>query len=112
MFVESVTIECSKIIDWSSFHSQFTEVFGFPEFYGSNMNAWIDCMSDLHDPDSGMSQVHCEKGKTIIINLKDAREFKMRCPEQYQAILESSAFVNWRNIDIGEPPVITLSFSS
>ena len=31
--------------DWESFHTVSAEVFGFPEFYGRNMNAWIDCLS-------------------------------------------------------------------
>ncbi len=44
-----VRLDCDRITDWESFHSLFAEVFGFPDFYGRNMNAWIDCMSYLDD---------------------------------------------------------------
>jgi hypothetical protein len=36
--------------------------------------------------------------------------FVERCPEQYAALVESSAFVNCRKIDMGEPAVLALSF--
>ncbi|MDZ4753789.1 MAG: barstar family protein [Phycisphaerae bacterium] len=31
----------------------FAETFGFPGFYGRNMNAWNDCMTFLDGPDAG-----------------------------------------------------------
>ena len=50
-----VAIDTRRVIDWDSFHNEFAEVFGFPRFYGRNMNAWIDCMTYLDDPESGMT---------------------------------------------------------
>ena len=50
-----VRMDCDRITDWESFHSLFAEVFGFPDFYGRNMNAWIDCMSYLDDSEGGMT---------------------------------------------------------
>ena len=46
-----VRLDCDRITDWDSFHAVFAEVFGFPNFYGRNMNAWIDCMTYLDDPE-------------------------------------------------------------
>src|SRR5688572_7987636 len=40
-----IKIDTQRITDWKSFHNLFAEVFGFPGFYGRNMDAWIDCMS-------------------------------------------------------------------
>ena len=40
-----VLIDGGRIVDWSSFHAVFAEGMGFPEFYGRNMDAWIDCMT-------------------------------------------------------------------
>ena len=34
--------------------------------------------------------------------------FKKRCPEQYDALVECSAFVNFRRTQIGKTPVIAL----
>lgn len=42
-----VDIPAHEITDWDSFHDVFKRVFGFPDFYGRNMDAWIDCMTDL-----------------------------------------------------------------
>lgn len=103
-------IQCKNIKDWDSFHDEFKDVFGFPDFYGRNMDAWIDCMSSLSDPDDGMTKIHCEKGKVLTIELVNVKDFKSRCPEQYDAIIECSSFVNWRLIEIGQPSVLTLSF--
>ena len=47
--MKMVKIDCSLIKDWESFHQCFREGFGFPAFYGNNMNAWIDCMSSLDE---------------------------------------------------------------
>ena len=91
-------------------HDEFDRVFGFPEFYGRTMHAWIDCMSSLSEPDDALTQIHCPPGGVLTIELGNAGEFKSRCPEQYLAILECAAFVNWRLIEIGEHPVLALSF--
>lgn len=110
MIVSTVTIDCNNIHDWQSFHDEFQRVFGFPSFYGQNMNAWIDCMSSLSDPEDEMTSIHCEKGKIITLELKHVRAFKSNFPELYDAIIECSAFVNWRLIERGLQPVLGLSF--
>lgn len=110
MIVSIVKIECQNIKGWSSFHDEFTRVFGFLDGYGRNMDAWIDCMSSLSDPDDGMTKIHCEKGKVVTIKLENITELKLRCPEIYQSIIKCTAFVNWRLIEQNEPPVLTLSF--
>lgn len=111
MIISLAKIDCEKIKDWESFHDEFNNVFGFPDFYGRNMNAWIDCMSSLSEPDEGMTQIHCDKGKVVTIELENVREFKSRCPEQYDALIECTAFVNWRLIETGQQPVLSLSFN-
>jgi len=105
-----VRLPTTRIEDWDSFHDVFAELFGFPEFYGRNMNAWIDCMSDLDCPDTGMTTVHVAPGGVLALHLEDARAFASRCPEQYTALVECSAFVNWRRTEEGAPPLIALSF--
>ena len=107
-----VKIDTSKILDWNTFHDVFSESFGFPSFYGRNMNAWIDCMSYLDDSDAGMSEINCSKGDFVVIELTDAKEFKVRCGEQYEAIIECAAFVNFRNLEAGENPLLMLSFDA
>lgn len=110
MIASLAKIECKNIHDWDSFHDEFTRVFGFPTFYGRNMDACIDCMSSLSNPEDEMTNIHCEKGKMLTIELNDIKEIKDRSPEIYNAIIECSAFVNWRLIEVGEQAVLGLSF--
>ena len=106
-----VSLDTSRITDWDTFHTVFAEVFGFPDFYGRNMDAWIDCMTYLDDPDAGMTTVHALPGGVVALQLDGVDALARRCPEIYDAIVECAAFVNWRNIEIGQTPVLALSFS-
>lgn len=106
-----VHIDGKRINDWDTFHDVFAEAFGFPEFYGRNLNAWIDCLSSLDAPAEGMTKVHCEPGGVVTIALRDAKDLERRCPEQYHQLLECSAFVNWRRIERGLPSVLALAFA-
>ncbi len=106
-----VRLDCGRIRDWPSFHQVFAEVFGFPGYYGRNMNAWIDCMTYLDDPDAGMTTVQIPPGEVLTLHLDGIEEFAVRCPEQYAALIECAAFVNWRRSSEGEGAVLALDFS-
>ena len=103
-------MDCDTIQDWPSFHNEFARVFGFPAFYGNNMDAWIDCLTSLDAPEDGMSNIHCEPGTVMTLELENVNRFSQRCPEQYKALLECAAFVNWRRIEVGGSSVLALSF--
>ena len=107
-----IRIDASGIRDWESFHDVFAHAFGFPEFYGRNMDAWIDCMSYLDEPSSGMTSVHVAPGSTLTLVIDGAQSFKDSCPEQYLALLECTGFVNWRLADNGHPALLALAFSA
>lgn len=107
---KEVAIDASAISDWPSFHSAFAQAFGFPEFYGRNMNAWIDCMTDLDDPGSGMSAVHAPPNGIVLVKVLGAKAFATRCPEQAAALHDCTAFVNWRRCEQGGAPVLALSY--
>jgi RNAse (barnase) inhibitor barstar len=103
-----VKIDCSLISDWRSFHLVFKNTFGFPEYYGENMDAWIDCMTYL---DENFPEAQIEKGTTLTLQLNKIQSFRQRCPEIYEAIVECTAFVNYRRIEIGENPTLLLAYS-
>ncbi|MGJ4948599.1 barstar family protein [Bradyrhizobium sp. HKCCYLS20291] len=106
-----VNIPSQRIHDWDSFHRVFQEILGFPDFYGCNMNAWIDCMTYVDDPDSGMSATTVAEGEVLVLRIDDAAGLQRRCPEHYQALLEGTAFVNHRRIGCGQAPVLALMLS-
>jgi hypothetical protein len=88
----------SQIKDWASFHDIFAATPGFPSFYGRNMDAWIDCLT-YRDEDDGMASVVVPAGDVLTLQLDEGRSFAQRCPEQYAALIECAAFVNWRRIE-------------
>jgi hypothetical protein len=103
-----IKIPVDKIEDWPSFHDVFQRTLGFPQFYGRNMNAWIDCMTSVDLAEDGMSAVTVKPGQMLVLEIQDPFEFKKRCPEQYDALIECSAFVNFRRVDIGGTPVLAI----
>jgi Barstar (barnase inhibitor) len=105
-----VRVHTTKIRDWASFHDVFSETFGFPDLYGRNMDAWIDCMASLDDPAAGMSKIHAPEGGVLTLQLDGVDGFAERCPEQYRAVVDCCAFVNWRRIEVGQPAVLALSY--
>ena len=107
---KNVQIDGSKITDWGLFHDYFSETFGFPHFYGRNMNAWNDCMTSLDAPEHGMTTVHVATGDVLVLCISGATDLKKRCPDIYDTLVECSAFVNYRRIEMGEQAVLALSF--
>ena len=105
-----VRVDTTQIRDWASFHDVFAEAFGFPGFYGRNMDAWIDCMTSLDEPADAMTTVHAPKGGVVVLQLDAVDDLAKRCPEQYRDILECSAVVTWRRLEAGEPAVLALSY--
>ena|SRR5579862_8197793 len=101
-----VKVPVEEIHDWDSFHTVFTELMGFPDFYGRNMNAWIDCMGDL----DSMTKFRDAEESGLILDLGDCSEFAKRCAELFQAVTDGVGFVNYRKIESGNKPVLLLSF--
>lgn len=108
--MKRIKIPVDQIHDWPSFHRVFAATLGFPAFYGNNMDAWVDCMTSVDEANDGMTSVTVEKGEFLTFELGECTAFAKRCPAQFEAILDSTAFVNFRRIEVGEQPVLVLSF--
>ena len=83
---------------------------GFPEFYGRNMNAWVDCMTYVDDADAGMTRISVPPGSVLTLHIDNVDSLARVCPDQYTALIECTAFVNWRRIEAGQGSVLALSF--
>ena len=95
-----IEIDASRIHDWESFHDVSAEALGFPPYYGRNLDAWIDCVDSLARED----------GAVLTLLISHGAAFRACCPEQYAALIECSAFVNWRRAVADEPSVVALAF--
>lgn len=105
-----VVLDGSRLIGGENFHSEFAAVFGFPGFYGRNMDAWVDCMSSLDVPDAGMTKLVIESGTTMTIRINNYSCFKKAAPQQCTDLLECAAFVNWRRTEEGRGAILALAF--
>jgi hypothetical protein len=101
-------LETEAIADWESFHTVCKAAFGFPDFYGRNMDAWIDCLTDMDDGGDGMSRFVLADAEMLTIEVRDADDFAERMPEQSQALISCTAFVNARYVADGKSPKLLL----
>src|SRR5580704_14941378 len=108
MVLQRVRLVSQSIIDWDSFHSVFAEILGFPDFYGRNMNAWIDCLSYLDEEGVGMTSIALGEDERLIVRIPDSSAFKARVPEVFDALVECTAFVNERYVKRGRSPLVGL----
>ena len=107
--MNSIRINAYIIIDEETFHSVFSDTFGFPDFYGRNMNAWIDCMGYLDKPAAAMSSVHVAPDESLSLIIDGASSLKARCPELYEELVECAAFVNQRCAETGRVPLLSVT---
>ena len=103
------TFDAGTIVDWNSFHDACRDAFGFPDFYGRNMNAFIDCLTLLDEGD-GMSRFHLAPHETLTIKVRGAHAFAARCPVQALALVTAAAAVNRRHVADGKRPMLALVY--
>jgi len=97
--IKKYHFDANQITDWESFHDLFATTCGFPGYYGRNMDAWIDCTTDMASEDV-----------LVVFEVSNMGSLKTRCHDQFLAIVECSAFVNHRLLECGETPGLILSF--
>jgi hypothetical protein len=102
-----VRLDAAQLRHWESFHTIFATAFGFPAFYGRNMDAWIDCMTCLDSPEDGMTAIHGSQSDPVVLHLDNVDAAPA---EIFDASVECSAFVNWRRMELGEPAILMLAF--
>ena len=104
-----VRLPSEAITNWDSFHAVCQQVFGFPVFYGRNMNTWIDCLTDL-DEGNGMSRFHLRSGEKLVIEVPETNVLVRRVPDVVAGLIEGTAAVNQRHIEDGKEAIIVLVF--
>ena len=102
-----VRVNGTDLHDWDAFHSVFASTFGFPSFYGRNMNAWIDCMTSLDMPEDAMTSLHGSAADPVVLQLDNATAVTK---DIFDALVQCAGFVNWRRLEMGAPAILTLSF--
>jgi hypothetical protein len=102
-------LDGKAIVSWDAFHTACAREFGFPDFYGRNGNAWIDCLSYISEGD-GMSRFVLEPDELLRIEVAGSEVFRKRAPEIVQALSDWTASVNDRSVAAGGSPRLQLVF--
>jgi hypothetical protein len=101
-----ISFSTAAIDNWNDFHEVSKSVFGFPDFYGRNLNAWIDYMSSLEE--KGMTRFVLSEGDVLNIEITDTASFIERLPDIFAALMECTAIVNRRYEEFGSSLRIVL----
>jgi len=100
-----IKIDTTKITDWNSFHQVFKDALGFPDFYGRNMDAWVDCLSSLGE--EGLCDIKLSGNEMLHLHITNTSDFKRRQPDLLDALIECTAF---RYLETNDLPRIALVF--
>lgn len=87
------SIDFSHISTLNGLYNALNDTFSFPEFFGHNIDAAIDCLFSLPYPTDGMTQLHLADNESLIIQ---AINFSNCQPEIQQALLVIISAVNMR----------------
>jgi hypothetical protein len=104
----SVNIDGAAMVDWTSFHQQCQQAFGFPDFYAGTMDAWVDCLSYLRDAD-GMTSFRLKPDEVLQIVVQNAALMQAQAPDILEEMTFCIAGINERYEDYGEKPALKLT---
>ena len=105
-----VRIDARRLIDSTGLHATLAEAFGFPPYYGNNLNALIDCLTCLDDPEAGMSRVQVFPGQVVLLVVEHVGDASGSAA-QVADLLDAVAFVNWRRLEQSQPPVLAVAYA-
>ncbi len=105
-----IRIDGRRLTDPAGLHAALSEAFGFPAGYGKNLDALVDCLTYLDDPKAGMSRVHVPPGQVGLLVIDHANGPGKQQAAQLTALVDAVAFVNWRRLEKGQPPVLAVAY--
>ncbi len=88
--MKNIHINTKKIKDNKSLHQVFKDELGFPDYYGMNWDAWIDCMTHLDDSRIGPFK----NDEVLCLEISDTEDFNTRLPDLVKHLIECTSFVN------------------
>jgi hypothetical protein len=108
--MNTVEIDGSKINSWHDFHTHFKESMGFFDGYGMNLDAWIDCMTDIDLGENALSKITVPKGETLYLKILNTLQFSETHSEILQQFVLLTSSVNLRFKEFNHETRIALLF--
>lgn len=104
-----IRIDAGRLTDAAALHTVLAEAFGFPASYGKNLDALVDCLTYLDDPQAAMSRVQVFPGQVVLIAIEHTQGMSKQAATQVKALVDAVAFVNWRRLEKKQPPVLAVA---
>ena len=64
-----VVLDLSGVRNFDDFYKRISDLFGFPDFFGKNVHALIDCLFNLRYPDSRMTGFNISDSEYLIVEV-------------------------------------------
>ena len=93
-----------------NFHLKMAEIFGFPDFYGKNLAALIDCLSDLRTfgDEEPMTRYSLNDDECLLLNVRNLSKASNDLRRKFLLALEA---VNTR-LSADKTPTILVNLTS
>ena len=105
-----IRIDARQLTDSAALHATLSEAFGFPASYGKNLDALVDCLTHLDDPKKAMARVQVFPGQVVLLAIEHTEDMKKPQTAQVKDLADAVAFVNWRRLEKGQPPVVAVAY--
>jgi hypothetical protein len=105
-----VALITAAIYDWRSFHRECQRALGFPADYTGDMSAWVDCLVSLRDEGERRVGVRLATDEMLQLELADVEGLRERVPGILETLVDATAEVNRRFLEVGQVPAVTLIF--
>ena len=103
MKYKTIQIDCNNMSE-KELNKTMKELLGFPDFYGMNWDAMIDCLSYMRYPHEQMTELTLEEDETLIIYCKNLPKAKFDIP----IFIDVTDAVNEKEMNDGHSPQIFL----
>jgi len=99
-------VDFSGVDSQDRLHERLARAFGFPDFYGGNFHALVDCWSSLRDPEDGMSAfILRDPADTVTLRVAGLTTLDR---DSLLVLLGAMQAVNQREVRVGRSPMLFL----
>ncbi|AYG99818.1 barstar family protein [Pectobacterium parmentieri] len=102
---KSIFLDFSSISNLDELYDELALQFGFPDFFGRNIDAVIDCIFGVRYPDEGMTKINISGSGCLSLNIRNFSSADVKLKDSVIYIVE---FVNYKYQFKGLEPAILL----
>lgn len=105
MKLKKLLVDFGQVKSLREMHEELARIFAFPDFYGKNVNALIDCWSSLCYPEDKMTGIVLAMDETVLLEVKGMPNLDEMMMNHFVVAVEN---VNERAMDRNEQPLMLL----